>query len=143
MASFASRPSDASSYTRAAATVATGSARDSVVRFFTGVNELSAIVIAWLMRLAPIGVFVLIAVTVARSGMALLTQLATFTVVVVLALIVHVILVLLPVLRAGARMSIRHFFSSVSDALLLAFSTASSNRASITAVQFEVSIRVQ
>ena len=52
------------------------------------------------MRLAPIGVFVLIAVTVARSGMALLTQLATFTLVVVLALIAHVVLVLLPALRA-------------------------------------------
>jgi Na+/H+-dicarboxylate symporter len=113
----------------AAATVATGSARDSVVRFFNGVNELSAIVIGWLMRLAPIGVFVLIAVTVARSGMALLTQLATFTIVVVLALAVHVVLVLIPVLRAGARLSIRRFFASVSDALLLAFSTASSNAA--------------
>ena len=113
----------------AAATVATGRARDSVVRFFSGVNELSAIVIGWLMRLAPTGVFVLIAVTVARSGMALLTQLATFTVVVVLALVAHVLLVLFPVLRAGARMPIRHFFSSVSDALLLAFSTASSNAA--------------
>jgi Na+/H+-dicarboxylate symporter len=113
----------------AAATVATGAARDSVVRFFTGVNELSSIVIAWLMRLAPIGVFVLIAVTVARSGMALLTQLAAFTLVVVLALMAHTALVLLPALRIGARMPIRHFVGSVSDALLLAFSTASSNAA--------------
>lgn len=113
----------------AAATVTSSEARDSVVRFFNGVNELSGIVIGWLMRLAPLGVFVLIAVTVARSGMALLTQLATFTLVVVLALLAHVVIVLLPALRLGARLSVRAFFASVSDALLLAFSTASSNAA--------------
>lgn len=113
----------------AAATVAAGDARNAVVRFFVGINELSAIVIDWLMRLAPLAVFVLIAVTVARSGTALLTQLAAFTVVVVLALAIHVLIVLLPVLRVGARVAIPHFFASVSDALLLAFSTASSNAA--------------
>jgi Na+/H+-dicarboxylate symporter len=40
---------------------------------------------------------------------------------------VHVVVVLLPALRLGARMSIREFTTAVSDALVLAFSTASSN----------------
>jgi Na+/H+-dicarboxylate symporter len=111
----------------AAATVAPGDARTVVVRFFEGVNTLALIVIGWLMKLAPAAVFVLIAVTVARSGMSLLTQLAAFTAVVIVALVVHVVLVLLPVLRFAARIGIPTFFRSVSDALLLAFSTASSN----------------
>ena len=111
----------------AAATVAPSDARAAVVRFFEGVNALSLIVITWLMTLAPAAVFVLIAVTVARSGLSLLTQLAAFTGVVVLALALHVALILFPALRAGARMSVGNFVRSVSDALLLAFSTASSN----------------
>ena len=111
----------------AAATVAPSDARAAVVRFFEGVNALSLIVITWLMKLAPAAVFVLIAVTVARSGITLLTQLATFTIVVVIALALHVALVFVPALRFGARLGIAMFVRSVSDALLLAFSTASSN----------------
>jgi Na+/H+-dicarboxylate symporter len=111
----------------AAATVAPSDARAAVVRFFDGVNTLSLIVITWLMKLAPAAVFVLIAVTVARSGISLLTQLATFTAVVVLALALHVALVFVPALRFGARLGIATFGRSVSDALFLAFSTASSN----------------
>jgi Na+/H+-dicarboxylate symporter len=111
----------------AAATVAPVEARSATVRFFEGINALALIVITWLMKLAPVAVFVLIAVTVARSGITLLTQLATYTLVVLLALALHVVLVLLPVLRLGARLGIVHFVRSVGDALLLAFSTASSN----------------
>jgi Na+/H+-dicarboxylate symporter len=111
----------------AAATVAPSDARTAVTRFFDGVNTLALIVIGWLMTLAPAAVFVLIAVTVARSGLSMLTQLAAFTAIVVVALAVHVALVLLPTVRLGARVSISTFFRSVSDALLLAFSTASSN----------------
>jgi Na+/H+-dicarboxylate symporter len=111
----------------AAATVASSEGRATVVRFFEGVNDLSLIVITWLMRLAPAGVFVLIAVAIAKSGFGLLAQLAEFALVVVIALAVHVLVVYLPALRLGARMGLRYFTRSVSDALLLAFSTASSN----------------
>ena len=43
------------------------------------------------------------------------------------ALLVHVCIVLAPIVRAGARIPLRTFVRSVSDALLFAFSTASSN----------------
>src|SRR5262249_33999277 len=111
----------------AAATVTSSEGRATVVRFFEGVNDLSLIVITWLMRLAPAGVFALIAVAIAKSGFGLLAQLAEFALVVVIALAVHVFVIYLPALRLGARMGVRHFTQSVSDALLLAFSTASSN----------------
>jgi Na+/H+-dicarboxylate symporter len=111
----------------AAATVIDSEPRRAVVRFFEGVNELSMVVITWLMRLAPAGVFVLIAVTMAKSGFGVLAQLARFALVVLLALVLHVAITLLPALRFGARMGVRHFVRSVSDALVLAFSTASSN----------------
>ncbi|MGH7615652.1 MAG: dicarboxylate/amino acid:cation symporter, partial [Gemmatimonadaceae bacterium] len=111
----------------AAATVVTSDGRRTLVRFFEGVNELCMVVITWLMRLAPTGVFVLIAVTIAKSGFGVLAHLAEFALVVVVALAAHVVVTLLPALRVGARMGIRDFTRSVSDALVLAFSTASSN----------------
>jgi Na+/H+-dicarboxylate symporter len=111
----------------AAATVTSGAGRDSVVAFFRGVNELSMVVIGWIMLLAPVGVFALIAALVARSGVALLDQLATYMLVVVVALLVHVAITLCAALRLGARIPIGTFLRSTSDALLLAFSTASSN----------------
>ena len=110
-----------------AATVVSGEGRRAVVSFFEGVNDLSMVVIGWLMWLAPYAVFVLIAATVAKSGLDLLASLAVYSVVVVAAMAVHLVLVLLPALRFGARLGVTQFFRAVSDALLLAFSTASSN----------------
>jgi DAACS family dicarboxylate/amino acid:cation (Na+ or H+) symporter len=111
----------------AAATVTSGDGHRAVLRFFQGINEISMVVIGWLMRLAPIAVFALIAATVARSGISLLTQLLAFSLVAIAALAIHVAITLVPALRFGARMKVSHFVRSVSDALLLAFSTASSN----------------
>jgi Na+/H+-dicarboxylate symporter len=111
----------------AAATVIDARRREPVVRFFEGVNEMAMVVVGWLMQLAPYGVFALIAAAVARSGVGLLDQLLAFGAVVVVALLVHVVVALIPVLRFAAGRPIGEFFRSTSDALFLAFSTASSN----------------
>ncbi|MEP6763414.1 MAG: dicarboxylate/amino acid:cation symporter [Gemmatimonadaceae bacterium] len=111
----------------AAATVVQGDTRKNVVDFFQGVNELAMVIVGWMMRLAPAAVLILVAATVARSGIDLLKSLLLYTLIVVLALFVHVALVLLPILRLGARLEIVPFFRAVSDAVLLAFSTASSS----------------
>jgi Na+/H+-dicarboxylate symporter len=111
----------------AAATVVDVERRQPVVRFFEGVNEMAMVVVGWLMRLAPYGVFALIAAAVARSGLGLLDQLLAFGAVVVVALLVHAVVVLVPILRLGAGRPLGEFFRSTSDALFLAFSTASSN----------------
>ncbi|HYV98813.1 MAG TPA: cation:dicarboxylase symporter family transporter, partial [Gemmatimonadaceae bacterium] len=71
----------------AAATVTDTDGSRAVVRFFSGVNDLAMIIVGWLMRLAPIAVFVLIAAMVARTGFDLLQQLVMFALVVVLALV--------------------------------------------------------
>jgi proton glutamate symport protein len=111
----------------AAASVITGDGRRAVIAFFQGVNDLSMVVIRWLMWLAPAAVFVLVAATVARSGSSLLASLLLYALVAVGAMAVHVVLILLPALRFGARLGVRHFVRATSDALLMAFSTASSN----------------
>ena len=113
----------------AAATAIDGEGKRAVVKFFQGINELSIVVIGWLMRLAPIAVCVLIAAVVARSGWSMLAELAAFAAAVVIGLAVHTGLILVPCLIAGARIGVKRFVRATSDALLLAFSTASSNTA--------------
>lgn len=110
----------------AAATVMRGEGVRTLTAVLQGVNDLSMVVIGWIMWFAPVAVCVLIAATVARSGVGLLKALLEYAVVVVLALAIHVALVLMPILRAGAGMSVRRFAASVSEAVLFAFSTASS-----------------
>ncbi len=110
----------------AAATMARSEGRRIVLAFFEGIYELSMIVIGWMMRLAPAAVLVLIASVVARSGAELLEGLLLFVLTVVAALAIHLVL-LLVFLRFAAGVEIATFFTSVSEALLLAFSTASSS----------------
>ena len=113
----------------AALTVIEGEGRRVIVAFFEGLNDLCMVVIRWTMALAPIGVFVLIAAAVARFGFDFLGSLARYVVVVILALLVHLVLVLLIPLQFAARLNVVRFFRSVSDAILLAFSTSSSSAA--------------
>ena len=113
----------------AAATVISADGRRVLLAFFGAVNEMAMVIIGWLMRVAPIAVFVLIASLVARLGLDLLRELLVFSAVVVAALAIHVAIVLIPLLRFGARVGVASFFRGVSDALLLAFSTASSSAA--------------
>jgi Na+/H+-dicarboxylate symporter len=102
--------------------------RAQVVSAFERLNELSAILIGWLMQLAPAAVFVLIAATVARFGASLLGDLLTFAAAVVAALAIHVSIVLIPALRLSGH-RIREFLRETSDAVMLAFATASSSAA--------------
>ncbi len=111
----------------AAATAMQSEGKRTVLSFFSGVNDLSMIVIRWLMKLAPAAVFFLIAATVAKSGLDLLRSLALYCVVVVAATLVHVLVVLLPALRVGARLGAMDFLRKTGDVLTLAFSTASSS----------------
>ncbi len=111
----------------AAATAIGEERRRPLLSFFESVNDVAMVLIRWLMALAPAAVLVLIAATVARSGLAMLRSLLWYAVVVVIALGIHVGAVLLPLLRARAGLGVGGFLRAVGDALLLALSTASSS----------------
>jgi Na+/H+-dicarboxylate symporter len=112
-----------------AATLLEAEKRRTLLEVFRAVDQLSAIVLGWIMRLAAPAVLILIAAAVSRSGTALLANLAWFAVVVIVALAVHVGVILVPALVTLGRQRLRVFASQVSDALVLAFSTASSSAA--------------
>ena len=111
----------------AAATAIAPQRRAVIVGFFAAINDMCMVVIGWVMKIAPLAVFVLIASLVAKSGVEVLRSLATFIVVVIAALAAHVLIVLIPALKVMGRRDVPGFFRTVADALLLAFSTASSS----------------
>jgi Na+/H+-dicarboxylate symporter len=111
----------------AAAATMSEEKRRPLVSLGQAVNDASLAVIRFLMRLAPVAVGILIAVTVLRSGIDLLWSLAGYATVVIAGLALHVSLVLLPILQFGARIGVVAFLRAVGHVLLLAFSTASSS----------------
>ena len=112
-----------------AATVLDADARRTLIGFFRAVDRLSGVVLGWIMRLAPPAVLLLMAAAVVKSGTAVLGSLAWFGAVVVVALGVHVAVVLVPALTLVGRQRLRPFLRQTTDALVLAFSTASSSAA--------------
>jgi Na+/H+-dicarboxylate symporter len=101
--------------------------RQTMVRFFEGLNDICMIIIRWVMALAPYAVFALIGATVARFGVDLLRHLLVYCLLVVVGLMIHTFGVLSIALRLLARVKVFWFYRRVSQALLVAFSTSSSN----------------
>ncbi len=103
--------------------------RRVLVAFFEGVNEVCMVVIAWVMKLAPYAVFVLIAATMARFGLELLERLFVYCLVVTAGLLIHFLGTFSLAVKFLARMKVRTFFRHIAQAPLVAFSTSSSNAA--------------
>jgi len=101
--------------------------RRVMVSFFEGLSEICMVIIRWVMRLAPYAVFALIGATVARFGGDVLGHLLFYCLVVVAGLLIHTLVVLSISLRLLARMKVTAFYRGAAKALLVAFSTASSN----------------
>jgi proton glutamate symport protein len=80
-----------------------------------------------IIRLAPVGVFFLVAATTATQGAAVFVSLSAYMVTVAVALAVHAAVTLPLILRFVARRSPWQFARAMSPALLTAFSSASSN----------------
>jgi len=113
----------------AAATVIEQRRREAIVGFFDAANHLCMVVIHWVMKLAPIAVFALIASVVARFGWGLLQSLLLYSALVAVGLLLHVVVVLGSALHILAGRRIVPFVRAVAEAPLLAFSTSSSNAA--------------
>jgi len=103
------------------------SGRDAVLNFFEGLNELSLLVTNWIMCLAPIGVFGLVAETTAGTGLPIVLLLGKYFLVVLGALLIHLLVVLPLILRFVAGVNPWRHFYAMRNALMTAFSTASSS----------------
>ena len=98
-----------------------------VIRFFEGVNDVVIKIVEFAMRLAPYGVVALIFGVTSRFGFDLLAPLASYVLVVIVALILHGFVTNSIILRTLIGLSPRLFFSRIRSSIVTAFSTSSSN----------------
>ncbi len=101
--------------------------KNAVLTFFDGVNQVSMVMIDWVMKLAPIAVFALIASIVAQFGFDLLQSLLIYAVTVVAGLLLHMGITYMGIVKFISKLSPWNFLKKANKAQLIAFSTSSSN----------------
>jgi Na+/H+-dicarboxylate symporter len=94
--------------------------------FFDGLNTVMMKITDWVMRLAPIGVFALMAHTIGQVGLAVLKPLAIYMLTVTAGLLIHACVTLPILLSVFAKRSPLAFIRDMFSAVATAFSTASS-----------------
>lgn len=100
---------------------------DMLKNFWQAVFDTMMHITMWVMKFAPLGVFGLVAKTVAATGFAAFSPLLIFFVTVVAALGIHAFITLPILLRVLGRVRPGTFFKQMSPVMLTAFSTASSS----------------
>lgn len=101
--------------------------REAFGAFWDSANEVMLSITHWVMRIAPIGIFALIARTVQQSGAEALGPLALFFLCVAGGLAIHMFGTLAILMRTLGGFSPWQHYRAVLPALLTAFSTASSS----------------
>jgi Na+/H+-dicarboxylate symporter len=114
----------------AAALTTIGDRGIPVIRFFDGLNEVMMKLVIWLMYLAPVGIFALIAARLGAAGGGEafwneITSVGWYFVAVILGLFIHFLL-LIAILRTFSNHGIA-YLKQMMRALLTAFGTASSS----------------
>jgi len=100
-------------------------ARTTLLGFFSAVTEAMLVLVRWVVRLAPIGVFGLMLPLGAHGGVGLAGA-VSFYVIMYSAANVLMILLLYPALAVMARVPVKEFARAVVPAQLIAFSSSSS-----------------
>ncbi|NPA71276.1 MAG: dicarboxylate/amino acid:cation symporter [Gammaproteobacteria bacterium] len=105
-----------------------GAAKETMNNFWQGVFDVMMLMTGLIMKFAPIGVFGLVAASVAKTGFDQFGNLALFFMTVVAALGVHFLVVMPLILRfvGGVKNPWLHY-QAMAPALLTAFSTSSSS----------------
>ena len=85
------------------------------------------VIIGWVMKLAPIGVFALIFSVVALFGFEIMQKLLWYVVAVLAGLLLHFVVVYSILIRTLGGMNPLYFFSRIRTVIVTAFSTSSSN----------------
>jgi len=110
-----------------AALAALGSEAEPAIRVFRSLDKAFIQLVLWIMVLAPIGVFALMAKAIAELGLGYIATLAKYCMTVLLGLGSHVAVLSLVLCPLLARVSPRRFLMGMLPALELAFSTSSSS----------------
>jgi len=98
----------------------------SLAILFEAFNAVMMKITGWIMRLAPIGIFALMAYTIGTMGLSVLRPLLLYMVTVILGLLIHALVILPTLLIIFGKLSPVKLFKDVFSAIATAFSTASS-----------------
>ena len=105
----------------------------TVIQLFSGLNHTVIEVVRFIMQMAPIGVFALMAGTITEFAgddpsqvIGLLKALSGYALIVALALGLHILIVYTSLVKFCTRYSLKKFFGAIGPAQLFAFSTSSS-----------------
>ena len=100
---------------------------EPLFKFWNGVFHVMMKMTEWIMKFAPIGVFGLVGGVIAEAGLKAAGPLAVFAVAVLIALALHALVTLPLLLRFVGRVNPLKTIIGASQAMLTAFSTASSS----------------
>ncbi len=100
--------------------------REAVVRFFQGTAETSLVLVQWVLKLAPIGVFALAVALAARLGVSAAGAVAGYMIIVSLIVVIFVLLVMYPIAVVLGKRSLKEFSRAAFPAQAVAFSSRSS-----------------
>lgn len=100
--------------------------RNPVIAFFNGASETLIKMVDFVMFIAPLGVFALISSTVAGFGFDILSTLIWYILTVILGLVLHFTFIYLPLVKFGAKVSIKKYIQGMRNAQAIAFTTSSS-----------------
>lgn len=102
---------------------------EMLIKFLDGVNDAIIQVVHIAMKLAPYGVLALIAAVIGQYGVNILVTLLKYSLVVVGGLVIYTFSINSLSLSLLGRMNPLLFFKAVKEAMIIAFSTSSSNAA--------------
>jgi proton glutamate symport protein len=100
---------------------------DPVLRLLDSLNDVVIQVVHIAMNIAPFGVMALIASVIGQFGASVLLTLLKYTLTVIAGLAIHTFIVNSVAIRFLGRMNPLRFFKATKEAMLIAFSTSSSN----------------
>jgi Na+/H+-dicarboxylate symporter len=101
--------------------------KEIMLRFFQGVTDITIHLVHMVMRLAPYGVFALIASVIGLYGTEIIATLLVYFSTTILALTVHVFLFNSAIIKFFTNLKVSEFWRGIYPALLVAFSTSSSS----------------
>ncbi len=106
----------------------------SLVNFFDSLNEVIIKIVDLIMKIAPYGVFALMAAVIVdlagddlSQALNLLGALGWYSIAVLIGLLLHVIIVYSSLFKLFSKMKLKDFFKAMQPAILLGFSTSSSS----------------
>jgi len=102
-------------------------AKETVVNFFNGVNDALLKMAEWIIKLTPLGVFAIVYYTVATHGLHAFVELWKYVLAVLVGLLWHATVNLGLIAYLFGKFKPWEYFTKVREALLVAFSTASSS----------------